>query len=197
MMNLSVIVPAYNEEKRMVPFLKDMINFCDTRLRGSFEVLLIDDGSTDQTVEVARSIARGRKYFRVVSHEKNMGKGAAIQTGVNEARGETIIFIDADGSIAPSEIPTMTQKLKEYDVVIGSRTLEGSRVEQPIFRRMTGGAFNLYSNLLFAISVDDTLCGFKGFRRSVAKELFSDLKSKRWIFDVEILCLSLTCPATS
>ena len=102
------------------------------------------------------------------------------------ARGEYIIFIDADGSIDPSEISKMGEMLTKYDVVVGDRTSELSKIEQPFIRKFLGVIFNNYVNLLFRVHVKDFLCGFKGFRRNVALNLFCDLKSNRWIFDVEI-----------
>ena len=183
--DLSIIIPAYNEEKRIRPFLSDMIDFSSKLKR--YEVIIVNDGSTDSTEKIVGSMIRGKENFRIVSHDKNHGKGAAIKTGVFEARGKFVIFIDADGSIKPSEIPEMAKNLDQYDVVIGSRTRRESEVIQPRMRKYIGGAFNLYSNMLFNTGVDDTLCGFKGFRRDVARNLFSNLLSERWIFDVEIL----------
>ena len=183
--DLSIIIPAYNEERRIKSFLSDMIDF-SAKLK-HYEVIIVNDGSTDSTEKIVDSMIKSKENFRITSHDKNLGKGAAIKTGVFEARGKSVIFIDADGSIKPSEIPEMARNLDKYDVVIGSRTRKESEVIQPRMRKYIGGVFNLYSNVLFNTGVDDTLCGFKGFRRDVARDIFSDLLSDRWIFDVEIL----------
>ncbi len=180
---ISIVVPAYNESKRIAPFLTDLARFVKA---GNYELIIVDDGSKDNTVEIAKKITKGLKKARIISYKPNMGKGHAVKTGILAAKGEYVIFIDADGSIAPPEITSMEKMLKKYDVVVGDRTSALSRVKQPRIRKFLGVCFNTYMSTLFRVDVNDFLCGFKGFRREVARALFKDLISNRWIFDVEI-----------
>jgi dolichyl-phosphate beta-glucosyltransferase len=183
--NVSVIVPLYNEESRSKHFLPELLSFCRKNL-GSYEVLLVNDGSTDNTLGFISSFAKKDRHVKVVSYFPNRGKANAVKVGVFVSRGEKVLFIDADGSIQPDEIPGMVSKLDSYDVVVGTRSSPKSRVVQPPLRKMVGMTFNTYVNILFAVNVKDTLCGFKGFKREAALYLFRKLISGRWIFDVEL-----------
>jgi len=177
---LSVIIPVFNEQKRIVQFLKDM----RVAAQKNWEIIFVDDGSKDDSANIIKN--SGIRNLTVVSYRSNKGKGFAVKKGVDAARGKYIIFIDADGSVHPSMINKMLKFLKRHDFVVGSRTQEDSKVEQPIFREFVGICFNVYSNILFGLSIKDKLCGFKGFKSNLAKELFSSLKSNRWVFDIEI-----------
>lgn len=179
-MQASIIVPFYNEELRMRPFLGALSKYNSH----SWEFIFVNDGSKDQTLKILKEY-----YFynkKIISYRNNKGKGYAVKSGVIAAKGKYIIFIDADGSINPSQINKMLNYLKKYDIVAGTRTTGKSEVEVPFFRKFIGVVFNKYANFLFNINVGDTLCGFKGFRREVAKNLFENLMDKRWIFDVEL-----------
>ena len=186
-MELSIIVPAYNEEKRITPFLRDLLCYSKQHFR-DYEIIIVNDGSKDNTVGVVSRLIKREKESRarMISYSENKGKGYAVRKGVLESKGENMIFIDADGSIAPDQIPLMLEKLKKYDVVVGSRRIRGADVDASGFRVFIGTMFNYYVNLLYRIDVWDNLCGFKGFRKKAAKDLFRDLISRRWIFDVEL-----------
>lgn len=179
-MQASIIVPFYNEELRTRPFLDVLLDYDNPK----WEFLFVNDGSTDATLQILNEYKFINK--KIISYKKNRGKGYAIKSGVSAAKGRYIIFIDADGSIHPSQIKNMLQHLKKYDAVVGTRTSKKSHVEVPFFRKLTGIAFNRYANLLFGINVEDTLCGFKGFKGEAAKTLFRNLIDNRWIFDVEV-----------
>ncbi|MBI3190752.1 glycosyltransferase family 2 protein [archaeon] len=181
---ISIIVPCYNEETRITPFLKKLMMETNDK---KYEVIIVNDGSTDSTLEIVSALIKNRKNTRILSYKKNMGKGFAIKTGVFSAKGDFIIFIDADGSIDPAEIKNMEKYAEKYDAVIGTRASKESVVKkQPVIRKMLGMTFNLYVNVIFGIKIKDTLCGFKGFKRDVARVIFNELKSNRWIFDVEL-----------
>ena len=182
-MNLSIIVPAYNEEKRIRGFLRELVGFL--KGRGS-EIIVVNDGSTDNTLGVLGEFG---KDIRIISYKRNRGKGAAVKRGIMESRGEKIIFMDADGATPPGEIPKMERMLDEYDVATGLRTSRESRIlrKQPFHRVFLSRAFNRVVGMLFHIGVDDYLCGFKGFRRQAARELAGELVSDRWEFDVELM----------
>ena len=182
-MELSVIVPAYNEEERIRGFLKDLVGFLKGR---DSEIIVVNDGSTDNTLAVLGEFG---KEIRIISYKNNRGKGAAVKMGIMESRGEKIIFMDADGATPPGEIPKMENVLDEYDVATGLRTSRNSRIlrKQPFHRVFLSRAFNRMVDMLFRIGVDDYLCGFKGFRRQAARELAKELVSERWEFDVELM----------
>ncbi|MAG08708.1 hypothetical protein CMO89_04490 [Candidatus Woesearchaeota archaeon] len=184
-MEMSIIVPLYNEEKRSSAFLKELIRFRNSHLKDC-EIVFVNDGSTDKTLDLIRSLTGKEEKTKIISYRKNRGKGAAVREGVFGSQGEKIIFIDADGSIPTDQIPEMVRNLDVYDAVVGTRYLERTQVEQPAYRHFTGTIFNLYVNLLFSLDIHDTLCGFKGFKEDVARDLFRDLMSNRWTFDVEI-----------
>ncbi len=181
---ISIIVPAYNESKRIRPFLIELLKFIK---KGYYELIIVNDGSTDNTLSIMKKITNGLKKVQIISYKENKGKGYAVKTGVFNAKGEYVIFIDADGSISPSEIPKMERMLKKYDVVIGDRSSKLSKVSQPKMRKLFGLIFNNYVKFLFGSKINDHLCGFKGFRKDVARDIFKSLISNGWIFDVEIL----------
>ncbi|MBI1970500.1 glycosyltransferase family 2 protein [Candidatus Woesearchaeota archaeon] len=184
-MLVSIIVPAYNEEKRINGFLPSLLSFSKKHLRNC-EIIIVDDGSTDSTKSVVQQLIQQYPSAKLISYPENKGKGNAVREGVSASKGKYVLFIDADGSIPPEEIPNMVQKLKEHQVVVGSRRIDVSKVKTSPLRKFTGVMFNAYVNLLFRIDIYDNLCGFKGFEKSIAKALFSDLQSMRWIFDVEL-----------
>lgn len=180
-MDLSIIVPAYNEEKRMKPFLSELIEFSKENLK-NYELIVVNDGSTDKTLEILHDFLE----IKIITYKHNKGKGGAVREGVLMANGEKIIFIDADGSINPDQIPSMAEKLKEYDVVVGDRTAKGSDIKTPKKRKFTGIFFNILAGIIFQSKIKDNLCGFKGFKKKAAKDLFRGLISYGWIFDVEL-----------
>lgn len=179
-MQASIIVPLYNEEFRMRSFLDILLNYDNP----DWEFIFVDDGSTDQTLKILKEYHLSNR--KIISYRKNKGKGYAVRSGVLASKGKYIIFIDADGSIHPSQIRNMLKYLEKYDVVVGNRKSKESDVKASRLRKLIGIAFNKYANFLFNINIDDTLCGFKGFKRKLGINLFKNLIDKRWIFDVEL-----------
>lgn len=180
-MNVSIIVPAYNEEDRIGKFLPRLLEFSKDH-----EVIIVNDGSKDKTLEIVKGLIKNYKNARVISYPVNQGKGYAVQKGVLDAKGKKILFIDADGSIQPDQIPLMLEKLDKYDVVVGDRASKHSKIKVSKLRKLTGVLFNFYTDIIFFSGNQDNLCGFKGFKRDVARDLFSNLTDNRWIFDVEL-----------
>jgi dolichyl-phosphate beta-glucosyltransferase len=180
---ISIVVPAYNEAGRMKPFLTRLVAMLR---KGNYELIVVDDGSSDDSAGISKELTKGMRRARIISYKPNRGKGYAVKTGMLAAKGDPIIFIDADGSIPPEEIPRMAEALKKYDFVVGDRSSSKSMVTQPKMRKYLGVMFNTYINMLFGLGVSDYLCGFKGFRRKAAMEIFKGLVSERWIFDVEV-----------
>lgn len=187
-MELSIIVPAFNEEKRIGPFLKSL-SLLSRKLR-DFEIIFVNDGSTDGTLAILNKFCRMDKHVRVISYMPNKGKGFAVRRGVLASKGRKIIFIDADGSIDPKNLLEMSKNLDSYEIVIGSRTHPSSKISQTPVRKVTSLLFNLSTGLMFGIGTGDKLCGFKGFRREAGLGLFKNLASTRWVFDIELLYLA-------
>ncbi len=186
MKSTSVVIPAYNEEKRIEKFLNELLYFKE---KNNFikEVIVVNDGSTDSTYKILKKY---KNKIRVLNHNVNKGKGAAVKTGVLAATGSNIIFMDADGSTSPSQIPKLLKALKKSQIAIGSRIDRNSKIirKQPLIRIILGKIFNLSANVLFpSLRIFDTLCGFKGMRSREGKKIFSKLIMERWIFDVEML----------
>lgn len=184
--SVSIVVPAYNEAGRVDPFLLDLAAFLDG-WGGSHEVLLVDDGSADDTRRHLDAACAGRAAWRVLVQPRNLGKGAAVQRGVREARGDAVLFLDADGATSPDQIPALLAALADAPFAIGDRHDPASRTVQPPLRRLTSWGFNRYVRILFRTGVRDQLCGFKALRREAARTLFTELSDPRWTFDVELL----------
>ncbi|MBN1645240.1 glycosyltransferase family 2 protein [Candidatus Woesearchaeota archaeon] len=180
---ISIIIPVYNEEGRMSSFFKDLNEYCVKNLK-KYEIIAVNDGSKDRSLDILKDMKY--KNLRIISYTPNKGKANAVRTGVSAATGSHLLFIDADGATAPKEISKMLSLFNKYDVVVGSRNLKESKVEKDFTRRILSFGFNNYVSILFQTSFSDYLCGFKGFRTDIARKLFSNLKSERWIFDVEL-----------
>ena len=184
MLSLTVVVPAYNEEKRVVPFLKELLDF--KRQNSYFkELIYVNDGSTDRTLEILEKYKPG---IKIVSYAKNQGKGYAVKTGMLAATQETIVFLDTDGSTHADQLPKMVKALEKFPLVFGTRKSKESEIvhKQPPSRIFASWAFNTMSRVLFSTGVNDALCGFKGFRKKEGKAIANKLISRRWIFDVEM-----------
>lgn len=190
-MKLSVIIPAYNEEKRLP---KTIISIDDylKRQNYDYEILIVSDGSKDNTVNVANNLKESIKQLRVIDNKENHGKGYVVRQGMLEAKGEYRLFSDADNSTDISHIERMWPWLeKGYDVVIGSRDVKGSILNppQPWFRKaILGNGFKIARKIIIGLwDLNDTQCGFKCFSKKAAEDIFSRSKIDGFAFDVEIL----------
>ncbi|HTR04067.1 MAG TPA: dolichyl-phosphate beta-glucosyltransferase [Thermoanaerobaculia bacterium] len=190
----SLVVPAYNEASRIEHCVRTAAAWIATRPGGcGWELLLVDDGSTDDTVARARRVASAEGLaLRVVAYGRNRGKGAAIRAGVLESSGDPILVSDTDLSTPLTEWTKLAEKLPTHPVAIGSRALEQAlvRKRQPFYRQLMGRTFNRLVRLLTVHGIGDTQCGFKLFRADVARELFRDARVDRFAYDVEILYLA-------
>ncbi len=189
---LSVVVPAFNEERRLPPTLIDMIDYLDS-VGTTYEIIVVDDGSSDSTPDVVRKFERVRNQVRLIQLARNSGKGHAVRVGALNSRGARIVFADADGATPIKEVARLTAALDEgFDVAIGSRALasDDTKVSTSIHRKLLGRIFNGCVNLFILPGIADTQCGFKMFTRDAAQFLFRHQRSDRFSFDVELLFLA-------
>ncbi len=190
-LNLSVIIPAYNEALRLPASLRQIVSFLRQQ-KFSSEVIVVDDGSQDQTCELAASALEGFPH-RILKNPGNRGKGYSVRSGMLAADGEYLLFSDADLSTPIEEVlPFLGHLQAGYDVVLGSRALDRSAVEvrQNFLRELMGKTFNRIAQLLTFKGIKDSQCGFKAFRREAGKDLFSRQKLEGFGFDVEIVYLA-------
>jgi len=193
--DLSVVIPVFNEEKRIPSTLKDCLATLRARKAPS-EVLVVDDGSKDSTLTAVRTLgrlAKGKVALRVLRHGVNRGKGAAVRTGALAAKGRVVLYMDADNSTRLSEYDRFRPALAAgAQVVVGSRALDRStiQVHQPIHREAMGRIFNLMVQVAAVPGVWDTQCGFKAFTREAAVVCFPLQTIDRFGFDPEVLFIA-------
>lgn len=189
---LSLVLPIYNEELVLERSLATIVAFAE-RLGRSFELVCVDDGSRDQSAAILARAAQADLRIRALAHGKNQGKGAAVRTGMLAARGDLIVFMDADLSTPLEELHGFLGALEAgYDVVLGNRRSPGARIErrQPWLRETLGKGFTLLTQRLLAPGVQDFTCGFKGFRRPAAQAIFARSTLDGWAFDAELVVIA-------
>ena len=210
--SLTIVLPAYNEAARIGPALDELFGYLVRRgdrardgapgsagLPDKIDVLVVDDGSTDGTAaivaarpETTDGIARAGASLRVLSAPHG-GKGAAVRAGMLVATSDLIVFADADMATPADQLPLLVGALADHDVALGSRIqANGSdmRASQPGYRRLLGKAFHLLASIWVVGPVKDTQCGFKGFRREAAHDLFGSQQVTSIVFDVELIYLA-------
>ncbi len=194
-MRLSVIVPAYNEEKNLAVNIGKFNGYL-SRQGYDYEIIVVNDGSTDNTGEIAEKLIAENKNLKLIDNKENKGKGAAVRQGLLSARGEYRLFIDADNATSIDHI----DKIWEFfnggsDIVIGSRNsldAEGARqaLPQPAWKRFLGTRGNRIIQSLAVKGIYDTQCGFKAFTKGAVGEIIPKTTINRWGFDVEILAIA-------
>jgi len=194
---VSLVLPVYNETARLVSGFFEIINYLQTVKNFTWEIVMVDDGSSIPASEVIdhsylkKIVLRlaKRQQFIGIRLPSNQGKGYAIGKGVSHARGKIIVFADIDGSVSISHIQQVVSKLRSHDIAIASRRIDGSviAVHQSLFRELGGRVYTFLSRTLFSLPIHDATCGFKAFRAPLARTLFAELKTSRWAFDTEIL----------
>lgn len=191
-MALTVIVPVFNEEKRLESSVYQLAGWL-SRHGGKYELVLVDDGSTDATPKILAGLAGKIRALRVITLPRNRGKGAAVREGLKSARGHAVLFMDVDLSTAPSQIPLALRQLRAgHDIAIGSRALPHSRlpVPQPLLRRISGRIFNSAVHVILGLPYADTQCGFKAMTLKTARRMSGAMKLNGFDFDVELLLLA-------
>ncbi len=188
----SIVIPAYNEEKRLPRTLQSIIAFRQAK-SWDIEIVVVNDGSKDKTADVARSFAREYSFIRLVDNSVNCGKGWSIRDGVQHAAGDVIFFADADDSTPISDAEKLLKAIdRGADIAIGSRWVDRNlQVQpQPWYRRVNGRFYNLLMRSILGLNYKDTQNGFKGYTRAAAKAIFPLQKISGWGFDAEVLFLA-------
>jgi glycosyltransferase involved in cell wall biosynthesis len=192
---LSIVIPAYNEERRLPQAFVRIRDFLSNRFAGAAgqaEIIVVDDGSTDSTAKLVEDWRAQVPYLRLVSNPGNRGKGYSVRHGMLEARGRIALFTDADLSAPIEEAEKLIEALSQADVAIGSRALDRTliSVHQSALRERAGMAFNLLVRLFTVVPFFDTQCGFKAFLREPTRIIFEQQRIEGFGFDPEILFLA-------
>jgi dolichyl-phosphate beta-glucosyltransferase len=191
---LSIVVPAYNEARRLPPTMAALAEFFQSFTRG-YEVLIVVEKSGDGTLEIAAELAAQQAHFQVIDNGPQRGKGHAVRTGMQRARGEIVFYMDADLSVPLAEVPAFLRRFEEnpdVDVLVGNRQHAQSRItrRQSALRECMGKLFNRILQSLTMVALRDTQCGFKAFRDTACREIFRRQTIDGFAFDVEVLLLA-------
>jgi len=194
-MHLSVIVPAFNEEKNLEKNIKKFNNFL-SKQPYDYEIIIVNDGSIDKTEEIARKLSSQINKIKLINYKINRGKGFAVRQGLFAGQGQYRLFIDADNATPINHINKAWPLFKKgYDIIIGSRNpkdAEGARqvVKQIFWKRFLGISGNYFIKALAVKGIWDTQCGFKIFTKKAVKDIIPKTKINRWALDVEILAIA-------
>ncbi|MBI2445841.1 glycosyltransferase family 2 protein [Candidatus Micrarchaeota archaeon] len=181
---ISIVIPAYNEEKRIGPTLRELAPVLRKR---PYEIIVVADGQDDTPAAVKKS---GIRNVRILPHRNRLGKGGALNSGIASAKGNVIVIYDADGAMPATELPKLLSALEHHDIAIGTRYSSESHAALTPLRKIAAWSFNRFVRLLFNLPFSDTQCGFKAFRASVAKDLSARTQQRRFVWDVEMLYLA-------
>lgn len=193
MLELSIVIPAYNEARRILPTLKSFHDYL-TAHAITFEIIVVNDGSTDHTKTLVMDFSKTYPYIQVLDYDKNKGKGYALRVGMLAAKGRWCMFSDADESTPAQETEKLLDPLRAgtAEIVIGSRYMQGASItlKQPFYRRVWSRLSNKIIQRVLLPGIIDPHCGFKAFTQSAAHQLFSKAEINGWSFDLEILALA-------
>jgi dolichyl-phosphate beta-glucosyltransferase len=191
-MYLSIIIPAHNEEKRIAKTLIKIDQYLSQK-NFSYEIIVVNDGSKDKTVEVVEKLKTKIINLGIINNEKNYGKGHAVRQGLTNARGEYRLFTDADNSTNIEEFNKFLPYLSCSDIIFGSRVMKGSKIiiPQPFYRLFLGNIFRLITQIFIGLwNISDTQCGFKLLNSKAVKDILPRCKINGWSFDAEILIIA-------
>lgn len=190
---LSVVIPAYNEQERLKRFVPGIVKFLQSKNQ-PFEIIVVNDGSRDDTAAVTRELTKEFPMARLIDLQPNRGKGGAVKAGMLDAKGRFVLFTDADQSTPITEVEKLLPKLEQegYGMAIGSRAVPGARTEQPQawYRALAGKLFGVGTKVFCISGFYDTQCGFKIMKREVAQKVFPQVTSNSAIFDIEMLVVA-------
>jgi dolichyl-phosphate beta-glucosyltransferase len=188
----SIVIPAYNESERIQSSLNKIVSFLSAQ-PWQVEVLVVNDGSRDNTAEIVRQFAAQHSYIRLIENPGNRGKGYSIRNGMLQASGDVVLFSDADLSAPITEAPKLFREIENgADVAFGSRWLiaKMQTERQSVLRQIAGRLYNVFMRVLLGLPYKDTQCGFKAFSRKAVDTIFPRQRIERWGFDVELLFLA-------
>ncbi|HYC34538.1 MAG TPA: glycosyltransferase [Candidatus Paceibacterota bacterium] len=194
-MKISVIIPAFNEEMRIVPTLTETAEFLKKNDIDS-EIIVVDDGSIDATEFVSNeTLSKQSIPYKVMRHVENRGKGAAVATGIKHSKGDLILFLDADGSTSIREIERFYEYIDPANLIIGSRRLDKTLVtyHQEKSRKFIGSLATIFHKVFFRLGVEDTQCGFKLLPKSLAISFVRKAYPKGWGFDIALIHYARKC----
>ena len=188
---ISIIIPAYNEEKRITNCLRRTIQFCQDN-QFDFEIIIAEDGSDDNTIKIVKDFQRKYENIKLISFKERLGKGGAISNAMLQASKKFVGFMDADMSADPYEFLRLLEAIDDCDIVIGSRILRGELepIKRPFIRTMFSYFYSKFFRILFRIPIYDPQCGFKLFRKEIVSEIFKEIHTTRFAFDSEIIVKS-------
>lgn len=188
---LSIVIPAYNEEPNLASTLEDISAYLKNK-EYAYEIIVVDDGSKDKTAEIVHNASKMFKSFLYLKNEINRGKGYSVKRGILEAKGELILFMDADNSTRINQIEDLIKNITDgFDIAIASRRVPGAQIEksQSLFRILLGNTYILLSKIILGTNVNDYNCGFKLYKKDTAVLLFKQLTRDDWSFDSELIYL--------
>lgn len=186
---ITIIIPVHNEEKRLVSSMRRTIEYCDKQ-EWDYELIFVEDGSTDSTVEIVQGLASRNNRIKLVSNPDRLGKGKAIRSGVLQAEKKFVGYMDADLSADPAEFKRLLDFIDKFDIVVGSRLLRGDLppIERPVIRSFLSSCYSRLFRLLFwGVRVHDPQCGFKLFNSNVARSLLTQIETNGFAFDCEVI----------
>jgi len=192
MVDLSIVIPAYNEEKRILPTLINYYSFFKKRLGNSFEIIIIPNNCSDNTLRVVKDFSSDKKEISFFEIRHYVGKGGAVLKGFELAKGKIIGFTDADGSTSAEEFYSLYENLSSYSGIIGSRRMKNSKVipKRNFFNRVNSLIFNILEKIFIGLKYKDTQCGAKLFKRDLVELFLKKAREKGWIFDLDLLYLA-------
>jgi len=187
--SITIIIPAHNEETRLLKSMQRTIEYCNCQ-QWDYEIIVVEDGSTDRTVEMVQDLVSKYKQIKLISNKERLGKGLAIRGGVYAAEKKYIAYMDADLSAGPSELKRLFLFIDRYDIVVGSRILRGELppIKRPFIRSFLSRCYSkLFRVMFMGVPVHDTQCGLKLFKSSIARTLLTQIYTNGFAFDCEVL----------
>jgi len=188
---LSIIIPAYNEEKRILPTLKEYYSFFQNKLKNNFEIIVVVNNCNDNTLGIVEKFTKNKKVIKILNLSYYVGKGGAVIAGFKLAKGDLIGFVDADNSTNPKNFYKLFLNIHHNDGIIASRRINGAVVFPPrkLNQVIFSFLFNVFVRVLFQFKYKDTQCGAKLFKEETARSLIKKYSEEGWIFDVDLLYL--------
>jgi len=187
-LKISIIIPAYNEQKRILRCLERVSSYCNEK-EWDYEILIAEDGSTDNTVKIVKDFALHDDRIKLLSFTERLGKGGAIKNAMFQATKDYVCFMDSDLSADVSEFERFLPFVNDYDIVLGSRQLRGnlSPIEGPVYRKIFSKLYSKFFRFLFRMPIHDPQCGFKLFKKNIVSRLYKEIHITGFAFDSEVL----------